>query len=408
MIFVGDDWAEDHHDVEVLNENGVSLDRRRLPEGLKGVAQMHELLAQHEENPQDVVIGIETDRGLWVASLIAAGYQVFAINPKAASRYRDRHTTSGAKSDAGDAKMLADLVRTDRHRHRAVAGDSELAEAIKILARAHQRQIWHRRRQVNALRATLREFYPAALAAFGNELNHPDALALLDRAPTPAQGRRLTKAGIASCLRRRGRRRFVDETAARIHAALHAEQMEPPEMLAGAFGASVRASVGIISELNRQIDALESELASHFEKHPDAEILRSLPGLGTVLGARALGEFGDDPNRYKDARARRCYAGSAPITVTSGKRKVVLARFKRNQRLGDLAYWWAFCALSHSPGARAFYDERRAKGATNDQALRALGNRLIGILDGCLRHGAFYDEDKAWAHRGNLTSATAA
>jgi transposase len=408
LILVGDDWAEDHHDIEVLDEAGATLERRRLPEGLKGVAQLHELLAEHETDPEEVVIGIETDRGLWVASLIAAGYQVYAINPKVVARYRERHATSGAKSDPGDAKVLANLVRTDRHLHRAVAGDSELAEAIKVLARAHQRQIWARRRQVNALRATLLEFYPAALATFGNELAHPDALAVLQRAPTPAEGRRLSLSAIAACLRRGGRRRLVEQTAKKIQAELRSPQLDPPAVLAGAFGASVRASVAIIAELNRQIDALEAELARHFEQHPDAKILRSLPGLGSVLGARALGEFGDDPNRYKDARSRRCYAGTAPITVTSGKKKVVLARFKRNRRLGDVGHWWAFCALSHSPGARAFYDERRARGDTNDQALRALGNRLVGILDGCLRHRTLYDEDKAWGHRTNLSAGEAA
>lgn len=399
MIFVGDDWSEDHHDIEVLDENGKTLDRRRLPEGLNGVGQLHELLAAYAREPVEVVIGIETDRGLWVQSLVAAGYQVHAPNPRMVARYRERHVTSGAKSDPGDAKVLADLVRTDRHLHRQIAGDSELAEAIKVLARAHQRQIWARQRQVNALRAVLREFYPSALVAFGNDLAHPDALAVLGKAPTPIAGRGLSLSTITACLRRAGRRRFLDDTAKKIHVGLRTPQIEPPSTLADAFGATVRASVAIIGELSRQIAALETELRSNFEQHPDAEILLSLPGLGAVLGARALAEFGDDPNRYQDARSRRCYAGTAPITITSGKRKTVLARFKRNHHLADLCYWWAFCALSHSDGVRAFYDSRRAGGNTHDQALRAVGNRLVGILDGCLRHREPYDETKAWGHR---------
>ena len=124
MLFVGDDWAEDHHDVYLMNDTGDRLASRRLPEGLAGIRRLHELIAEHAEDPAQVVIGIETDRGLWVDALIAAGYQVFAINPLAAARYRDRHHVSGAKSDAGDAKLLADLVRTDRHNHRPIAGDS--------------------------------------------------------------------------------------------------------------------------------------------------------------------------------------------------------------------------------------------------------------------------------------------
>ena len=166
MIFVGDDWAEDHHDVYLMDETGQRLAARRLPEGLAGIRGLHELIAEHAEEPAQVMIGIETDRGLWVAALAAAGYQVFAINPMAAARYRDRHHVSGAKSDAGDAKLLADLVRTDRHNHRQIAGDTPDAEAIKVLARAHQNLIWARTRHANTLRCGLREYYPAALEAF--------------------------------------------------------------------------------------------------------------------------------------------------------------------------------------------------------------------------------------------------
>ena len=187
MIFVGVDWAEAHHDVHVEDEDGKRLAGGRLPEGVEGIARFHELVGAHAEEPDEVVIGIETDRGLFVAALVAAGYQVFAVNPMSTSRYRDRHSTSGAKSDPGDAKVLADMVRTDRHNHRPVAGDSETVEAIKVLARAHQSMIWSRSRQTNCLRSTLREFYPAALVAF-DDLASGDALEVLRVAPTPTLG----------------------------------------------------------------------------------------------------------------------------------------------------------------------------------------------------------------------------
>ena len=179
-------------------------------------------------------------------------------------------------------------------------------------------------------------------------------------------------------------------------------------MLADAYGAQVRAAVAVITEMNRQIELLQSELASSFDAHPDAEIYHSQPGLGSVLGARVLGEFGDDPNRYQDARARRNYAGTSPLTKASGKKRSVVARFIRNRHLADACYQWAFCALSASPGARAFYDEHRAKGETHDQALRVLSNRLVGILDGCLRSRTVYDEHKAWGHRHLSTKPEAA
>ncbi len=398
MIFIGDDWAEAHHDVYLMDDAGKRLASRRLPEGLAGIRQLHELIGEHVQEPSQVVIGIETDRGLWVGALSAAGYQVFAINPMAVAHYRDRHHVSGAKSDASDAKLLADLVRTDRHNHRPIAGDSLQAEAIKVLARAHQSLIWARTRHTNALRSTLREYYPAALEAF-EDLAHGDALGVLDRAPTPEQGAHLDLPAIQSALKRGGRQRNIAARARQIRAALRSEQLAAAAPIAAAFGATTRAAVGIIAELNRQIAELETSLAEHFDKHPDADIYRSLPGLGVVLGARVLGEFGDDPNRYTDAKSRRNYAGTSPLTVASGKKRAVLARHVRNRRLYDAIDRWALCALSSSPGARTFYDQHRAAGDTHHQALRALGNRLVGILHGCLRHHTPYNEHTAWAHR---------
>jgi len=398
MIFVGDDWSEDHHDVCLMDQAGKRLASRRLPEGLTGIRQLHELIAEHAEEPDQVVIGIETDRGLWAGALAAAGYQVFAVNPLAVARYRDRHHVSGGKSDASDAKLLADLVRTDRHNHRPIAGDSLDAEAIKVLARAHQSLIWARTRHTNAMRSALREYYPAALLAF-EDLAHGDALGVLGRAPTPEQGAHLDLPAIQSALKRGGRKRNIAARARQIRAALRSEQLAAPAPVAAAFGATTRAAVGIIVELNRQIAELEAELATHFEAHPDADIYRSLPGLGVILGARVLGEFGDDPNRYTDAKSRKNYAGTSPLTVASGKKRAVLARHVRNRRLYDAIDHWALCALTSSPGARAYYDHHRAAGDVHHQALRALGNRLVGILHGCLRHHTTYSEHTAWAHR---------
>jgi len=398
MLFVGDDWAEDHHDVYLMDDAGTRVAARRLPEGVASIAALHELIAAHAEEPGDVVVGIETDRGLWVNALSAAGYQVFAINPMAVARYRDRHRVSGAKSDAADAKLLADLVRTDRHNHRPLDGDSPEAEAVKVLARAHQSLIWARARHIRMLRSALREYYPAALQAF-DDLGGRDALAVLGRAPTPAQGARLSVSKIGTALKAAGRQRSIESRAQQIQAILRAEQLSAPEAVAAAFGATTRATVNIVIELNEQIRDLETTLANHFEKHPDADIYRSLPGLGVILGARVLGEFGDDPNRYTNAKSRKNYAGTSPLTIASGKKKAVLARHVRNSRLYDAVDRWAFATLLSSPGARAYYDQHRAAGDTHHQALRALGNRLVGILHGCLRHRTLYNEHTAWAHR---------
>jgi len=404
MIFVGVDWAEAHHDVCVLDDQGAVLGRRRVSDGVAGVAELHALVAEHAEDPSDVAVGIELDRGLLVGSLVAAGYEVYAVNPLASARYRERHGVSGAKSDRGDAKVLADLVRTDRHNHRRLAGDSELAEAVKVLARAHQSAIWSRQRQLNSLRSALREYYPAALAAFGTDLASSDAVAILGIAPTPELGRQLSRSKIASALRRGGRQRNIEARAAEIQAALRSEQLAAPARLSDAYGVVARATVAMIVSLTREITTLEEALGEGFDEHPDAKIVRSLPGLGTVLGARVLGEFGDDRTRFATAKCRKNFAGSAPITRASGRSLVVLARYARPRRLADALDQWAFCSLTRSPGARRYYDQLRARNKTHRQALRQVANRSVGILHTCLERNEPYDEHRAWGHLETLAS----
>jgi hypothetical protein len=228
VLFIGNDWVEAHHDIEIVDELGRRLARRSLPEGVEGLAALHAVVADHlgeDAEADQVVVGIETDRGPWVQALIAAGYLVHAVNPVQATRSRERHATSGARSDPGDLHVLAELVRLDRAHHRPVAGDSAIAEHIKVLTRTHQSMIWSRQRQTNALRSMLREIYPAALAAFGEELAGRDSLAILAIAPSPETGRRLSQSKIAATLRRAGRQRNLEPTAERIQAALRAPQL---------------------------------------------------------------------------------------------------------------------------------------------------------------------------------------
>jgi transposase len=408
-LFVGDDWAEDHHDVELMDAAGRVLGRKRLPEGVTGMARLHGLIGEQlgdDADGAEVVIGIETDRGPWVAALVAAGYTVFGVNPLQASRYRERHGVSGAKSDAGDAHMLADMVRTDSRQLRAVAGDSPGAEGIKVLARTRKTLIWERTRQVQRLRHQLREYFPAALEAF-DDLDAPDVLELLGKAPDPARARKLTRAQVSAALKR-ARRRNITERATAILAALRSEQLGQPAAVAAACAATARSLIAVITVLNEQVKTLQGQVEENFGRHPDAEIYRSQPGLGAILGARVLGEFGDDPHRYADGKCRRNYAGTSPLTRASGKKKVVAARFIRNGRLADALNAQAFASLNASPGARALYDELRARGTEHNDALRRVANRLVGILHGCLKTRTLYNEATAWSHRENLPQSSVA
>jgi transposase len=404
MLFVGDDWAEDHHDVELGDQDGRRLARARLPEGIGGLARLHELIAEYltedDVDPetgflaQNVVVGIETDRGTWVSALVAAGYQVFAVNPVQVARYRERHGASGAKSDRGDAHVLAEIVRLDRAHHRPVAGDSPEVEGLKLVARSHQAFIWDRTRHLQRLRSALREFFPAALEAFP-DLMAPEALELLERAPDPARAARLSRSKITAALMR-AHRRDPEAKAQGIQAALRAPALRQDPAIEAAYAVIVASALRLIAQLTTQIAELQAVVAEGFGRHPDAEIVTSQPGLGPVLGARVLAEFGDDRHRYADAKARKNYAGTSPVTRASGTRTVVLARHARNRHLADATHQWAFCALTASPGARAYYDAIRARGTGHHAALRQLGNRLVGILHGCLKTKTLYREDTAW------------
>jgi len=400
VLLVGDDWAEDHHDVEIQDRAGRVLTRARLSEGAAGMARFHQLVAEAIEttgaDPDTVrvLVGIETDRGLWVQALVAAGYEVFGINPLQVARYRERRSVSGAKSDTADAHTLADMVRTDGHQLRQVAGDSTEVEAIKVVARAHKTLIWERTRHLNRLRHGLLAYFPAALAAF-DDLDASDTLELLGKAPEPVSAAKLTTAQVTAALKR-ARRHHVADKASAIRTALRAEHLAQPTPVAAAYAATTQAQVAVLTVLNEQIANLEDAVVAHFRAHPDAEIVLSQPGLGPILGARVLAEFGDDPDRYATAKARKNFAGTSPITRQSGKKKTVMARYIHSDRLIDALAGQAFSSLRYSPSARAYYDTLRARGIGHRAALRQLANRLVGTLHGCLRTRTRYNETTAW------------
>jgi Transposase/Transposase IS116/IS110/IS902 family len=405
LLFIGDDWAEGHHDVVVQDDAGKTLAKRRLPEGVDGIARFHELVASSwgtdgEPDPARVVIVIETDRGPWVKALAAAGYAVCAVNPKQAARHKETISVSGKKDDFFDSGCLADMGRTRRHQIRELAADSDIAEAVKIAARAHQKLVWERTRHMLRMRSALREYFPAALEAYAPlTLTGPDALELLAKAPEPEAAAKLTVIQITAALKRAGRRGDLTARARDIQAALRAPHLAQPAVIAEAYGASTQAAAAVITVLNEQVKIMEAKVSMLFRRHPDAGVYLSQPGIGDITGARILGELGDAPGRYASAKARKNYAGTSPLTIASGKSKTVHARYIRNRHLIDPLHAQAFSAISASPGARAYYDELRAAEVGHEDALRRIAGRLTGILHGCLKHGADYDEATAWAHR---------
>ncbi|MFI1522777.1 IS110 family RNA-guided transposase [Kitasatospora cineracea] len=411
-VFCGIDWASDHHDVAVVDGDGKLLGRARIGDDAVGLQQLLDLLAEHGDTPDErIPVAIETSRGLLVASLRATGRPVYAVNPMAAARYRERHTVSRKKSDHLDAMVLANILRTDADAHRPLPADSELAQAVAVLARAQQDAVWDRTQAGNKLRSHLREYFPGYLAAVQpvtGGLNAPLARTLLAAAPTPGQAARLTRTQLKAVLKRAGRQRGIDAEAERLHAALRIPQMRQLPLVETAMGRQALALLGKFEAACTAADDLAEASVELFEQHPDAAVITSFPGLGSLSGARVLAEIGDDRSRFADAKALKAYAGSAPVTRASGKSHAVMVRRVKNQRLAAVGYVWAFASLTASPGARAHYDRRRKAGDRHTSAQRNLYNRLLGCLHHCLATGTPYSETTAFPAPPRLELAVAA
>ncbi|WP_229073885.1 IS110 family transposase [Actinoplanes sp. DH11] len=406
QVFCGIDWAEGHHDVALVDEAGRLVAKKRIKESVEGFTQLVEVLAAAGDSADDPIpVGIETPRGLLVAALRETGRPVVAINPMAVARYRERHAVSRAKSDHADAMVLANILRTDRHMHRALPADSELARAIAVLARAHQDATWQRTRAVQELRSVLREYYPSFLAAFAGSTTNlatPSARAVLAIAPTPAAGARLTQARVAAALRRSGRRRGVESTATELQQALRQPQLRQPPLVEQAMGVQALALLAALDTACSNVDRLAEAVVEAFQQHPHYDILVSFPGLSETGAARVLAEIGDDRARFGDARALKAYAGSAPVTRASGRSISITHRRIKNDRLAAAGFVWSFMAITNHPPARAHYDQRRDRGDRHPAALRHLFNRMLGQLHHCLTTGQLYNEVKAF---GSLEEA---
>lgn len=412
MIYCGIDWAEKTHDVALVDDSGQLLAKRRITDDAAGYKVLLDLLADHGDTQDTPIpVAIETSRGLLVAVLRTGKRQVFAINPLAAARYRDRHSVSRKKSDPGDALVLANVLRTDMHAHRPLPEDSDLARAVAVLARAQQDSLWNRQQLANQLRSLLREYYPAALDAFAtwtNGLCRPEARELLRLAPTPVRAARLTRTQISAAFKRAGRKRGIDAEAERLRAVFRADYAHQPPLIEDALGQQMLALLVQLEAACTATDDLAKAVEEAFPQHPDADVILSFPGLGLQLGARVLAEIGDDHTRFADARGLKAYAGSSPVTRASGKKSSITRRRVKNDRLNHAGYLWAFAALTASPGAKAHYRRRRdERGDWHASALRNLFNRLVGQLYHCIQAHEPFNEALAFPAAGAPTAAAA-
>ena len=388
-IYCGVDWAEGHHDVALIDGEGKLVGKRRVDESLDGVAELVAMLAAAgDSSDEPIPVAIETPRGLLVAALRAAGRPIYPINPLAVARYRGRTSVSGKKSDHVDAMVLANILRTDRHLHRMLPEDSPLARSITVLARAYQDAVWRRTKLVQERRARLGEFYPGFLAAFAagsgsgggmstTQLASGDARAVLAIVPSPAEGKTVSTARV--------------ETA-------RVPQLRQDPVVEQAMRAETLAMLGVLNAVCASVEQLAAALGEAFAQHPDYEIITSFPGLADVSGAIVLAEIGDDRARFADDRALQAFAGSAPVTRSSGTSRTVVRRRTKNNRLAGIGYSWAFTADARPSPAREHDLRRRGRGDGHPTALRHLFNRMLGQLHHCLATGQRYDPIKAFPH----------
>jgi transposase len=398
-ITCGIDWAENHHDVALVDETGKLVAKRRISDDVQGYQQLLTLLAESGDSAgEPVPVAVETARGLLISCLRATGRHVYSINPMAVARYRERRTVARAKSDHADAMALANILRTDADAHRPLPADTELVQAIAVLARAQQDAVWNRGQLSNQLRSHLKQYFPAALAAFqikGVGLDSREARAVLAVAPDPAAAAKLPAARLGSVLRKAGRQRNVEAWAKRLRIIFTSDYLHQPPAVERAMGRQTLALVMQLDAACRAAADLAEAAGAAFAEHPDAEILTSFPGIGPVTGARVLGEIGDDRARFPDARGLKAYAGAAPVTIASGKSRIVRNRKVKNQRLAAAGYVWIFGALP-TPQVKEHYDRRRAAGDRHAAAMRNVFNRLLGCLHHCLQTGQTFAPDKAF------------
>jgi transposase len=401
--WAGIDWSENLNDVAVVNDTGVVVTRARVRETPDGVKEVLALLSglsrSHRHSRRHVPVAIESSTSLLVEGLRAARQPVHVIHPSMAARYRARLSPAKAKSDKGDAAMLANILRIDGPLHRPLPDISEQARSITVLARAHVRARRNMDFHATRLRSLLRDVHPAALTAWA-DLPHgfrrAEARAVLAAAPTPHRAARLDAIDLCRILTDAGRARLRMDRALHLQAAFAEPVVRRPRVVEDAMGLEVLAALDMLNQACATAIDLGEHLDQAFTEHPHSEIYHSFPGCGPVIGARLLGEIGDDPNRFLTARGLRAYAGAAPLTWASGSSASVSHRRIANKRLKGVGHLWAFATLTRSPGCRAHYDRRREAGDAHNAALRNLFGRLLSSLHHCLRTGQYYDERRAF------------
>lgn len=389
QAFAGFDWASDHHDVVVVDAHGAVVDDFAIEESAEGWQRLRERLSP------GTPVAIETSSGSVVERLLEGGYAVYPLNPMAAKRYRERKAPSGTKTDRLDAWSMADALRTDGHSWRRLKADDALTVELRLLCRDEVALIEQRTALINQLRSALREYYPAVLEIF-EDLTTKVSWSFIERFPTP------------QALRAAGKRQW--EKFLHVHKAYHSKALYDKRLDLMARAEDFCGSVGVtnaksmlaqalavqLRTLQQQLDKYRERIEECFRRHPDHDLFGSLPGAGAKLAPRLLAELGDDRNRFESAEGLQCYAGTAPVTIKSGKRdKKPKVHFRRacQKQLRATVQLWADFSRRSCPWAETYYQHKREQGQGHNCALRCLGQRWLKILWKMWQARTVYDPD---------------
>jgi len=392
-LYVGIDWADDHHDICVTDETATTLAQCQIAHSAEGFAALHRQIAQHQADPTVVLVALETSRGLLVYDLLCQGYQVYAINPKAVNRYKDRHVLSAAKDDRLDALAMAHLLRTDRHRFKPLAPQPEQYRLLERLCSDLRKLIDAKTCLSNQITSCLKEYYPQAVGLF-RDVASPISLAFLRAFPDPDTVRQTDRSGFAAFFRthRYTHPRRVDALYERTHTS--APAADPVVVRA----ASVRlaALVDQLGVVRAHQGVYEHTITSLLEELPEAQPVATLPGIDTRWVPELVAALGphrpEQPKRFATVSDLVKFSGCAPITRASGKRRTVLRRRACDKRLRRTFYDWAMASLSWSRWARAYYDHRKAQHHAHATILRGLGQKWAKILYAVWSSGGAYSE----------------
>jgi transposase len=388
LFFTGIDWAAETHAVCVMDAAGTIVAEFTIEHSADGIATLIRCLARYG-NPGEMPVAIERPDGRLVDLLLEAGHPVVPVKPNAIKTWRDGEVLSGAKSDAGDAAVIAGYLRLRRHKLKAAAPYSDQTKALRTVVRTRGDLVEMRVAATNQLSALLEAHWPGAKAIFA-DVESPVSLEFLTRYPTPASARHLGEKRMAAFCVKHGYsgRRSAAQLLARLR---HAPAGAAGESLSEALRDAVLAAVGVLTALNASVKNLDRSIAAHLGEHPDGAIFTSLPRSGQVNAAQVLAEWGDARQAYEHPDSVAALAGVTPVTKESGKHRAVHFRWACNKRFRAAITTFADNSRHASPWAAKIYADARASGKDHPHAIRVLARAWIRVIWRCWLDGTPYD-----------------